>query len=756
MYRRDCACRPLLTPCLRGFALAAISATSQAQTAPAAPPAPASAASAAASPATAASSSTPQQLAPVVVTGARANDMQERRQSTAAKIVIGREEIDRFGDSTVGEVLKRLPGITLQGAPGRGGAIRMRGLGSGYTQILLDGERVPPGFSIDSLTPEQIERIEILRAPTAETGARAIAGTINIITREGFKKRLNNLRFGAGFENGRVQPGISWTRNDTIDELIYNFSLSAFDITTRSDSVTTTHSDDIAGPAPGTTDKSEAIESLDKRRGLHATGRLQWRGEKGASLVLMPLLIYSETDSTRTSRVTQVGGVRPKPYDTSDGSTDGHYTLARLNGQWNQLIEGAGRVELKAGFGQGRWDGRTQRHLHNDDGSPTDAQPSVFDDINSSRDTNATLGAKYTALLGSDHSFVAGAEIENNRRNEQHSETDDAGDDFSASALRTAAYAQDEWNVTPQWALHLGLRWEGIRTRSDAVQTGTSLVDVSNRSSVWTPLLHTVWKPDPKSRDQLRLSLTRSYRSPTLQNLIARPRIALDNSETQPDRVGNPNLQPELATGIDLAFERYLAGSGILSANVFHRQISNYMRSVTLLEASSGRYVSRTENVGDAVTQGIELEAKFRLSDLVADAPPIDLRANGSVFASRVKPVPGPDNRLDQQPGATANVGADYRFRGTPLTLGGNINWTPGYTTRISETQWAVQGRKLVGDAYLLCFLSPNAQVRLTASNFAPRDYVTGSSFEGAASREASETVASSYVNWQLRFEMKL
>ena len=132
--------------------------------------------------------------------------MQERRQSTAAKIIIGREEIDRFGDSTLGDVLKRLPGVTIQGRPGRGGAIRLRGLGSGYTQILLDGERVPPGFSLDSLTPEQIERIEILRAPTAETGARAIAGTINIITREGYTRRVNDVRLTAAYENGKVQP----------------------------------------------------------------------------------------------------------------------------------------------------------------------------------------------------------------------------------------------------------------------------------------------------------------------------------------------------------------------------------------------------------------------------------------------------------------------------------------------------------------------------------------------------------------------
>lgn len=103
----------------------------------------------------------------------------------------------------------------------------MRGLGARYTQILLDGQRVPPGPSLDSLNPEQIERIEILRAPTAETGARAIAGTINIVTREGFKKRLNDLRVGAGFEHGRVMPGGSWTRNDVVGPLVYNFSLSA-------------------------------------------------------------------------------------------------------------------------------------------------------------------------------------------------------------------------------------------------------------------------------------------------------------------------------------------------------------------------------------------------------------------------------------------------------------------------------------------------------------------------------------------------
>ena len=168
------------------------------------------------------------------------DDVQERRNSTTAKIIVGREEIDRFGDSTLGDVLKRLPGVTIQGRPGRGGAIRLRGLGNGYTQILLDGERVPPGFSLDSLTPDQIERIEILRAPTAETGARAIAGTINIITRGGYTRRVNDVRLAAAYENGKVQPSASWTRNFTAGEFIVNYSLSAFHIDRDNSSTTTT------------------------------------------------------------------------------------------------------------------------------------------------------------------------------------------------------------------------------------------------------------------------------------------------------------------------------------------------------------------------------------------------------------------------------------------------------------------------------------------------------------------------------------
>ena len=706
----------------------------------------------------------PATLEKVEVIGARPSDTEERRLSTAAKIIVGRDEIERFGDSTVGEILKRLPGVTVQGAPGRGGNIRMRGLGGGYTQILLDGERVPPGFSLDSLTPEQIERIEILRAPTAETGARAIAGTINIITREGFRKRINDLRIGSAFEGGHLSPGFSWTHNNSAGGLTYNLSLSGFKQDRENESVTTTIDQRLDNGAT-TLDQTEHNLSRERRQGLHLTSRLQWRGEQGDALTLTPFIIYSDGRTHREAQLQQSVGASPALYDHAASDGDGSFTLARVNGQWNKRLADGTRLEVRGGLGQAHSVSQSLRTEFD----AADALVRMLDDRADTRERTFTAAGKASKSLGNDHSLVSGIEAEAARRTEARTTLQDGlplladfGENLQASSTRFALYAQDEWALSPQWAAHAGLRWEGITTRGDSGNGTTE----QNRSSVWTPLAHAVWKPDPNSRDQVRVSLTRSYRSPTLQNLIARPSISTrfpvpgENFPTAPDRAGNPALLPELASGIDVALEHYFAGGGLLSANVFRRNIKNLIRSVTALEnvpwANVPRWVSRPQNVGDAITQGLELEAKFRLTEVWAEALPVDLRANLSFFNSRVASVPGPDNRLDQQPKATANLGADYRIRGIPLTLGGNLNWNPAYTTRVSEIQTAYQGKKTVIDAYALWTFSPALQLRVLASNLAAADYATGGSIDTDTVRETSQTTARSYVNWQLRLEMKL
>jgi outer membrane receptor for ferrienterochelin and colicins len=67
----------------------------------------------------------------VEILGKQPSDNDLRRRAQVAKQVYGREEMDKYGDTNVADVLKRLPGVNMQG-----NAPRMRGLGSGYTQSL--------------------------------------------------------------------------------------------------------------------------------------------------------------------------------------------------------------------------------------------------------------------------------------------------------------------------------------------------------------------------------------------------------------------------------------------------------------------------------------------------------------------------------------------------------------------------------------------------------------------------------------------
>ncbi|MBL8341614.1 MAG: TonB-dependent receptor [Rubrivivax sp.] len=829
---RAAASAPVAGPAATPAAPPTAAAASTPTTAPASTPARAPA-SAPRAPASAPAAAAPPSQR-VEITGGRDSDTDARRRSTAAKIVIGREEIEKFGDASVAEVLRRLPGVTTPGAPGRGGPPRLRGLGSGYTQLLIDGQRLPPGFSLDALTPEQIERIEILRAPTAETGARAIAGTINIITREGFRRRLNDVRLGSGYENGGYTPGLNAVRNDSVDDLIYNVSLSVFRPHRLSDGSSETL---LARRDTGTLEEQAlgTLHSEEKRTGVALTTRLQWRlSEGGDNLVLMPHLFHNEGRTDRDfTRTKLFGPPDPQPYDSGTSDTTSHFTSARLNGQWRQRLGPAVRMELQGGAGLWRSAYDTQR---NEFQTATGSVPTrVTDDYGTTRERSLNLTAKFSGVAvpgarsamaapgapaaaaagtgevldraggpsgpfgpaGSsgrpaaapapappaEHSLVGGLEVETIRRNESRRYTDQGalvapefGDSFEASTLRLAGYLQDEWNLNAHWAFHAGLRWEGIQTQGDAGD-GTR---PTNRSSVTTPLVHLLWKPDPARRDQVRLSLTRSYRAPTAQSLIARPSInsrasaslcpngltEAGNDPTQPDNAGNPDLEPERALGLDLAFERYLEGGGVLSANTFVRRVSDLIRRVTTLETVSWsacpRYVAREQNIGDATTMGLELEAKYRLDQLVADAARVELRHNVAFYRSRVQGIAGPDNRLDQQSPVTANFGADYRLRSLPLTLGGNLNVVPGYRTQLADDRAVSVSGKRVFDLFALWTFNPEVGLRLLANNLAPRDYATRNEFDFDAVgslvplRETGISRGPSYTNWQLRLELRL
>ena len=224
-------------------------------------------------------------------------------------------------------------------------------------------------------------------------------------------------------------------------------------------------------------------------------------------------------------------------------------------------------------------------------------------------------------------------------------------------------------------------------------------------------------------------------------------------------------MLPELAWGLELGAEHYLDAGGIVSANVFVRRIDNLIRNVRSLEtvswASVPRWVARPHNIGQADAAGLELEAKARLKDLWATDLPISLRSNLTLMWSRVDQVTGPRNRLEGQPPYTANLGGDWPLRGTPLTLGAGLNFTPGFELQQIDSQSYRQGVKRVIDGYAVWRFSPDASARLTLSNAAARRYDTGSTTNltdasgASAGSQSSDNSARSFTTINLRAELR-
>jgi iron complex outermembrane receptor protein len=605
-----------------------------------------------------------------------------------------------------------------------------------------------------------VEKVEILRAPTAETGARAIAGTINIVLREGHRASLDDLKVGSSFENGQRSDSVNWVHSLNTEGLNGTFTLSGSN-GSRMDENTNLTDADMAATAnsPQTQSHRERMtESLSHRQGLNANARLMWRGEEGKSLVLMPFIFYNESSSLGhidLSEIRTLNGVtQAASVGAANTNSSNRFQMTRLNGQWTQRLSADARYELKFGVGESHFRSRFNQTATGSAGLLYSLQ-----EAQSFKDVSQSWNGKLTQVLANGHQWVSGLELEGVRRTEESlAEISDDTGNLRAQTQRWAAYTQDEWTVNANWSAHAGIRYENIQTQGNN-EEGLK----RNQSNVLTPLMHAVWRPVPESRDQVRVSLTRSYKPPTIWQLVSRSAQSREaNSPTRPDRMSNPGLKPELATGIDVAVERFLPEGGVLSANIFRRNISDLIRTVTTERYNTPwapgvkRYVSSNLNVGDAVTQGLELEAKFQLNRIWTDLPPIDFRSNLSFFNSRVLDVMGPDNRLDQQPKMTANVGADYRIREVPLTLGGNINLNPDFTTRRTDQQWVYQGAKRVVDVYGLWKFSPATALRVSASNLTPRDYLTGTTFLGNGISEVSQTHTRNWQTLQLRLEMKI
>ena len=127
-------------------------------------------------------------------------------QALPPVVVIDRDEIERSNAVDVAELLRFHAGIEIarNGGPGQVTSAFIRGANSNHTLVLIDGVKVNPGTAggaaLQNITPELVERIEIVKGPRSSLyGSEAIGGVINVITRRG----APGTELGAHVQAGR-------------------------------------------------------------------------------------------------------------------------------------------------------------------------------------------------------------------------------------------------------------------------------------------------------------------------------------------------------------------------------------------------------------------------------------------------------------------------------------------------------------------------------------------------------------------------
>jgi vitamin B12 transporter len=133
-------------------------------------------------------------------------------------IVIDREQIERSLALDVAELLRYHAGIEVarNGGPGQVTSVFIRGANSTHTLVLIDGVKVNPGTAggaaLQNITPELIERIEIVKGPRSSLyGSEAIGGVIHIITRRGgMGRELGASVRAGGYGTRGGAANLSW------------------------------------------------------------------------------------------------------------------------------------------------------------------------------------------------------------------------------------------------------------------------------------------------------------------------------------------------------------------------------------------------------------------------------------------------------------------------------------------------------------------------------------------------------------------
>ena len=599
--------------------------------------------------------------------------------------VYDREALTSEGDGTLQEYLSRQPGVSVDA----NGYISLRGMGEGYTQVMVNGRKANSDngdASIGDIPMGMIERVEIERGSSASESGTAVAGTIRIFTRQATDKPENTVSVRAGFSpQGQFDHSVSLSMGGKRDMLEWQTNTTLRQREYKVITSTVTSNDYGQGYVSEVRD-DKGVKQIRKSL-LMLSGEVAVRPDANNRIGLSWMANVSpESERARSNvdyRYDEPG------YEDHHTEQSGWYNRTSPQWdiaptlQWNRQLSNGGKFHAEIGTHQY---GSTERYNSFDNNPYYSGE---YSSHNRSRERKWHSALRFDLPLSAASMLTLGGRIERDKF--IFTEIED-GESFSDTMKRhtNATFVQWNWRPSSQWSVETGLRREEIKNVMPPDSD-----HASRKNNLWLPSLNIAWTPNADQR--AHLGLARTYRNPKLKEMIPGFYRDWGGWYQNPYLQGNPDLRHETSTGLELGFTQALRDEGKqvgkLSANVFARSISNALitelYSIPNPKPNQNQpdiWVLRSINGPRTRVLGLELGAQYDLKHTALQLP-VNLNANLTLTETKVADGESPARLFGQSP-AVLDLGFDARTQGggLPDVWGMSVRLESGYKARMNPT----------------------------------------------------------------------
>ncbi len=563
---------------------------------------------------------------------------QRIEQAPATITLITAQQLESRAYSDLFDAVRDVEGVSVSGGSNFQD-IFIRGLPGAYTLTLVDGRRQSTrdarvngnGGLEQSFTPpvSAIERIEVVRGPMSSLyGSDAIGGVVNIITRKvpdrwGGTVSADHVAQESG-DSGDWSQGQFYLAGPVVGgQLGAQIWGRVYD---RAE-------DDIFN-APSSTGVMGSEE-------YSLTGRLAWTPTPDHEVLL-------QADTTRIERSSTAGKTLAAAGRSTRNDHSRDSAALSWNGNWSW---GTSALSL-------------MRETSSREIFTADAAGAMVRNPRAPELTNTVLDALFNLPLeGSplgDHNLVFGGQwIENSLDDINPGARDNVAKTFDV--WQRALFVEDEWTLTPDLALTLGLRVDDHKRYGDH----------------WSPRAYAVWTPSETLT--IKGGVSTGFRAPEIRAVADGYAYETGGANCNYGAglcgviIGDPNLKPESSVNYEVSALWRPIPALSLNATIFRTDFKDKIDSDRVCGPDAnnngacdvpGEVLRWDEdplyqlyywyNINDARIQGVELGGRWQATDrlaLKAGYTYTDSKQNGGLYDGQP---------LSRTPEHMANLRADY------------------------------------------------------------------------------------------------